>query len=345
MATLAFPVLAPIRKALAALTGGFALALACAPVPLAPSGGPAAAATLEQKQSAAREKIERTAAAIEAGRERVEAARAEAARAAARESELSGLLANGEERAAELAAELQSAEAALARSKQRLRRARKVLADRLVEIYMSGESPDTIDLALGASSFGDLATGTEYIRSIQDSDSRLAARVAELRRELDGRVDGLGEAKRAVDRHNAALAAARAQIASVRAEAEASAAALAAANAERQTQIGTLKNEIAGWQKKIEKQRRVSAREAEEEVESHLGGPYAIPTYIVMCESGGDYSALNPSSGAGGAYQIIPSTWAAYGGKGLPHEASKAEQDRIAALIWADVGASAWSCA
>ena len=57
-----------------------------------------------------------------------------------------------------------------------------------------------------------------------------------------------------------------------------------------------------------------------------------------MCESGGNYSALNPSSGAGGAYQILPSTWELYGGKGAPHEAPKAEQDRIAAEIWADSG-------
>ena len=78
---------------------------------------------------------------------------------------------------------------------------------------------------------------------------------------------------------------------------------------------------------------------------AYLGGPYSIPTYIVMCESGGNYHALNPSSGAGGAYQILPSTWAAYGGQGLPQKAPKAEQDRIAAEIWRDSGPSAWSCA
>ena len=33
--------------------------------------------------------------------------------------------------------------------------------------------------------------------------------------------------------------------------------------------------------------------------EAYLGGPYSIPTCIVMCESGGNYRALNPSSGAG----------------------------------------------
>ena len=80
-------------------------------------------------------------------------------------------------------------------------------------------------------------------------------------------------------------------------------------------------------------------------VERWLGGPYSIPTYIVMCESGGNYGALNPSSGAGGAYQILPSTWELYGGQGEPHEAPKAEQDRIAAEIWADSGGGAWVCA
>ena len=39
-----------------------------------------------------------------------------------------------------------------------------------------------------------------------------------------------------------------------------------------------------------------------------------------MCESGGNYGAVNPSSGAGGAYQILPSTWRLYGGKGSPQE-------------------------
>ena len=51
------------------------------------------------------------------------------------------------------------------------------------------------------------------------------------------------------------------------------------------------------------------------------------------------------SSGAGGAYQILPSTWALYGGKGNPEDGSKAEQDRIASQIWADSGSGAWVCA
>jgi muramidase (phage lysozyme) len=65
----------------------------------------------------------------------------------------------------------------------------------------------------------------------------------------------------------------------------------------------------------------------------------------VMCESGGNFDAVNPSSGAGGAYQILPSTWEAYGGEGNPEDASPEEQHEIAQQIWEDSGASAWVCA
>src|SRR5579875_215646 len=73
-------------------------------------------------------------------------------------------------------------------------------------------------------------------------------------------------------------------------------------------------------------------------------GGYAIPASIVMCESGGNYAAVNPTTGAGGAYQSLPSTSAAYGGQGLPQDAPPAEQNRIAAEIYATQGPSAWTC-
>lgn len=38
-------------------------------------------------------------------------------------------------------------------------------------------------------------------------------------------------------------------------------------------------------------------------------GHWAIPSYIVMCESHGNPRDVNPASGAGGAYQDLPSTW------------------------------------
>jgi len=76
-----------------------------------------------------------------------------------------------------------------------------------------------------------------------------------------------------------------------------------------------------------------------------LGGPWAIPTPIVMCESGG--RNLPPNyAGASGYYQIMPGTWAQYGGPGpAAYLAPKYVQDTIAAKIWAGGGPSQWVCA
>jgi hypothetical protein len=71
-------------------------------------------------------------------------------------------------------------------------------------------------------------------------------------------------------------------------------------------------------------------------------GSGTLPTCTWEPESGGDWTAVNPSSGAGGRYQIMPSTWAAYGGTGLPQDAPPAEQTAIAEKIMASVGPSAW---
>jgi len=79
---------------------------------------------------------------------------------------------------------------------------------------------------------------------------------------------------------------------------------------------------------------------------AYAGGQFAIPRYIVMCESGGDYRKYNNAgSGASGAYQIMPGTWRAYGGSTAnAADASPGEQDRIAAKIYAAEGSSPWSC-
>lgn len=71
-------------------------------------------------------------------------------------------------------------------------------------------------------------------------------------------------------------------------------------------------------------------------------GRWAIPCYIVECESGYSWSAYNPS-GAAGPYQIMPMwgrPWPIYS------DYDKAEHHRIAASIWnGGAGASNWVCA
>lgn len=307
--------------------------------------GATEAGRLETKLAAARDEASALSAKLQSTTAEMASAEAEADAAAAREERLSGLLAEGRERAAELARKLRTTQRRLAVEKARLRRSRRILAQRLVAIYESG-TPSTASLVLGAGDYQDLAARTDYLRAISESDSALADRVAEVRAAVQRQVEKVADLKAEAIAYDERLEAARARIGAVREAAQASAARLQSLSASREASLATLKADIAEWVDEIQEARLAeSEAEAEEEVGRWLGGPYSIPTYIVMCESGGNYSALNPSSGAGGAYQILPSTWDHYGGKGLPHEAPKAEQDRIAAEIWADSGPGAWVCA
>ena len=63
---------------------------------------------------------------------------------------------------------------------------------------------------------------------------------------------------------------------------------------------------------------------------------------IAQCESGGDPTAVSPSGQYRGKYQFSRTTWAELGGSGDPAAASEAEQDRMAAKLYAARGAQPW---
>jgi septal ring factor EnvC (AmiA/AmiB activator) len=319
------------------------IAILFAALLVAASAHAAGIGALRSKVESGRSEAAALGAQIRATQEELLTTEGEAASAAKHERRLGALLAHGRERAARLAAKVGRAERHLEAERARLHRARRVLARRLVAIYESG-APSTASVVLASSSYEELATRSEYLQRIEDSDTALAARVEQVRDEVHHELDLVAALKARVDAYDERLAAARAEIAGVRAEAEAAAARLDALTAERSASLAKLKSQIGRWVGEIEAAEAASRAAAEETVGRWLGGPFTIPTYIVMCESGGNYGAVNPSSGAGGAYQILPSTWALYGGQGAPQDASKAEQDRIAAEIWADSGASAWVC-
>jgi septal ring factor EnvC (AmiA/AmiB activator) len=299
---------------------------------------------LRGKVGGAREEAASLGAEIRDTQERLVATEAEAKAAAAREGRLAGLLAHGRERAARLAAKVERSERQLEAERRRLQRARRALANRLVAIYMSG-APSTASIVLGSGDIEELEVRTEYLQRIEDSDTALATRVELVRNGVRHELKLVAALKARVDAYNERLAAARSEIAAVRRRADATAARLDSLAAARSTSLAELKSRIGQWVGEIEAAEAASRAAAEETVGRWLGGPFSIPTYIVMCESGGNYGAVNPSSGAGGAYQILPSTWDLYGGQGAPQDAPKAEQDRIAAEIWADSGGSAWVCA
>jgi hypothetical protein len=143
------------------------------------------------------------------------------------------------------------------------------------------------------------------------------------------------------------VAAARDEIVQVRAAAAQRAAALARARAAAQASLSDLRSRMAGWTAQVRQLQQAAGTpgDAAGAVQQWFGD-FAIPQGIVMCESGGNYGALNPSSGAGGAYQFLPETYKGLGGQhAAPHLAPKSEQDKLAAKLWdGGRGRGNWEC-
>ena len=298
---------------------------------------------LNERIGKARADAEKVAAEVDGATSKLALAQDRARESGDREAALTTLLESGREREAGLARSTAVARDRLGAARERLGRAIDVLSARLVAIYKSG-TPDGLALLLDADGFDDLVTRADYLRRVEVADGRLAERVRSLRNAVAHDLAALQNARDAVARLNERLDSARRHISEVRIAAQETARAAATARDQQSSTLASLRSKVTSWTRDVARVERISSDEAEGEVISWFGD-WAIPQAIVICESGGNYSALNPSSGAGGAYQILPSTWKSYGGRGLPHEASNSEQDRIAALIWRDSGASAWVCA
>jgi len=63
---------------------------------------------------------------------------------------------------------------------------------------------------------------------------------------------------------------------------------------------------------------------------------------IAACESGGNPAAVSPGGKYRGKYQFDYNTWASVGGSGDPAAASESEQDKRAAMLYAQRGAAPW---
>jgi peptidoglycan hydrolase CwlO-like protein len=323
------------------------LALACAAcVVLGPSTVGAAAQGIDSLQSnidAAQQQAQGLAAQIDSNDAAIAEAQARAQAAAEHEAELSAVLAQSQAKEAELTQQVEAAAEQLQQSRADLQDALAALSERLVAIY-KGDMPDAATLLLSAEGFDDLATRAEYLERVETADSHLASRVRTLRDQVSAQLAALEDAKARVAAFNDQLEQARAQIEQARAQAQAQAAEFAAARARQADALASLHSQVDDWAQQVEEAQQVSAADAQQTVGSWFGD-WAIPEAIVMCESGGNFDAVNPSSGAGGAYQILPSTWDSYGGHGKPNDASPHDQGQIASQIWHDSGSSAWVCA
>src|SRR3954453_5940418 len=279
---------------------------------------------------------------------RIASLTSQAHQAGAHAMELNAQVQDAEARSHELAGQLDRSERQLDQLRGEYGTAVKELDQRLVAIYES-DAPDYVTVLLDSKGFDDLSARSDYLNALHHADMRIANKVASLRDQMAGNVHQVADLKQQSDSEAARLASAKTSFEASQQAANQSAAAVASARAGTQSSLSDAQGQVAQLeQQKAEQQQQQQSSSGSSSGSgspAYLGGPYSIPTYIVMCESGGNYHALNSSSGAGGAYQILPSTWAAYGGQGAPQDAPKAEQDRIAAEIWRDSGPSAWSCA
>jgi septal ring factor EnvC (AmiA/AmiB activator) len=269
---------------------------------------------------------------------------AQAHQAGAHAMELNAQVQTTQARSQELATQLDAAERQLDQLRGQYAHSVKELDQRLVAIYES-DAPDFATVLLNSDGFDDLSTRSDYLNALHEADIRIADKVASLRDQVAGNVHRVADLKLQSDQEAEQLTAAKTSFEASQQAANQGAAAVTAARSGTQASLSDAQDQVAQLEQQQAAQQSSSSSSGSSGSPAYLGGPYSIPTYIVMCESGGNYHALNSSSGAGGAYQILPSTWAAYGGQGEPQNAPKAEQDRIAAEIWSDSGPGAWSCA
>jgi peptidoglycan hydrolase CwlO-like protein len=269
-------------------------------------------------------------------------------------------LERSETRLADTRAELRAQRARLERLRARLERSRGLLGRRLRELYVS-RKPDLVTIVLGSASLSDLMERTEFLRRIQRADAAIVETVRRDRDETKAAAARLADAEQRQQDTVIAVRRQRDALASMSAALDERRASLAAARAARLAALRDSRADRARAQRELDRlvaERERAAREtapppsatptatAGPGAPATSTGPWAIPWAIVQCESGGQN--LPPNwAGASGYYQFIPATWQGLGGSTEhAYQASKAEQDRLAAALWNNgAGADNWDCA
>jgi peptidoglycan hydrolase CwlO-like protein len=260
-----------------------------------------------------------------------------------RVADVQAAVTEAEELARQTAADLVAARTELARLERRLAEVRTKLAAMLRERYVNGE-PSLVSVVLNARGFSDLVETASYLHRVQRSDERLLVTVRTARAEAERERSRLTVLSRRREETADALARRRDALAGVLEGLRRRRDALARARDARQAALSRTR---AGRRDAERELRKLLAEQAAAAVSlAGPGGPWAIPWAIVQCESGGQNLPPN-SAGASGYYQFLPSTWQALGGSTpQAYQASKEEQDRLAAQLWAGgAGARNWVCA
>jgi chromosome segregation ATPase len=303
-------------------------------------------ASLQARVDSAKAEARTLASNVELRTAELGAASARAEVAGRRQQALEVELSEGRARLERLKGAAAAAHQRLLAAQARYRRSQRRLSQRLVAIYKA-DTPDMTTVLLESDGFSDLLTRIQYLQEINAADTALVRRVEELRNGVRSWLGRVRELRTLAGDEVARIGSARDEVVRIRAAAEARAANLRRARAAQQAALANLRSRMADWTAQVRALQAASGQggNAGQTVGTWLGD-FAIPQTIVMCESGGNYNALNPSSGAGGAYQFLPDTYRGLGGRfKAPHLAPKWEQDKLAAKLWnGGAGRGNWEC-
>ncbi|MBX5469282.1 MAG: peptidoglycan DD-metalloendopeptidase family protein [Thermoleophilaceae bacterium] len=133
----------------------------------------------------------------------------------ARQSRLQSQLDDKRRELARVQDRLQAAQDRLARLRARLESARRVLAERLVEIYKSDE-PDLVTVVLEANGFQDLLDRASFMQRISDQDHRVITTVRDLKAQAASQAVELARLDRQVQAAADAIAARRNEVAAAK---------------------------------------------------------------------------------------------------------------------------------
>ncbi len=254
----------------------------------------------------------------------------------------------------ELTARIASNTKALDKAKRDFADAQSTLGSRLSMIYRQPE-PTQVELLLRSSSFSEAISNVNYLDRVQKQDGRVVVKIRTLQRRVEAARVGLIADRKEQAQHAAEAKTLAGQLNSVR----------LARRGVLLSARRTLTVMIAAEASRRANAARLAAlRNAQRRVTRQIGGktvsvPVAntVPTAsggaspdvaaklaaIAACESGNNPTAVSPSGTYRGKYQFDPGTWKSLGGSGAdPAAASAAEQDRVAAKLYAQQGASPW---
>jgi peptidoglycan hydrolase CwlO-like protein len=205
-------------------------------------------------------------------------------------------------------------------------------------------APDLVTVVFESRGFTQLLDTVDFLHRVRSTDQQIVSTVRSARNDARHQRKLLGTLEVRQQAAAQALGRQRDALAQIGDGLAARQSALAQAQAARQDALSATRANRLHAQKLL-----ASLIAAQEKADvSHIGpgGPWSIPWSVVQCESGGQNLPPNYAS-ASGYYQMIDTTWHGLGGS-TPHayQASKAEQDRLAAKLWNNgAGASNWVCA